>query len=146
MAASAVGANTFYEEIDALHLEAFGHRQMRDVKAMETEGTLAQTTIEMDMLVVERTIVVTLTSFIAGNPCSVFDSMNKMLSQQQRKCAEDGGPVYSIEAVVQLAQRQRMTALGQSAIDQQTRGSGLDTTLLQMLSIIFCLHRVVVSR
>lgn len=114
---------------------------MRNVKAMETEGPLTEAAVEMDVLVVERAIVVPLTGLITRNARSILDGMHKMLSQEEGEGTEDGGAVYCIEAIVQLAQGQRMAALGQGPIDEQSRGRGFHAAFFEMMSIVFCFHQ-----
>ncbi len=117
----AVGTDTFDKEIDAFGLKAFWHLKVRDVKAAKAESALTAKTIEMDVLVIERALVMSLTELIFRHARTVFDGVDKVIGEEKRQRAENGRAIYRVQLIVQFAQRHWMTVLSQSTIDQQTR-------------------------
>ncbi len=103
MRIGAIGTNAFYKEIDSRGNKAFRHVEGRNMEASETEGSLALRAKEMNMLVVEAAMVVSLANLIERYARSSLDNMYQMMLKQEGQRAEDGRAVYGVEQVVKLA-------------------------------------------
>ena len=81
MSACALGALSFDKIVDSLCSKSFWKGDDRHMDSMKTEGAVAVFTIEMNMLVVKRALVVALTNLIACLSGAVLDGMNEMMCQ-----------------------------------------------------------------
>ena len=113
---------------------------MWNMEAMEAEGALAAKAVEMNVLVVKRALVVALADLVFRHARTVFDGMNEVIGQEQGQRSEDGRAVNRVQFIIQLAQRQRTTVIGQGAIDEQARGSGFYTSTFEERRIVFGFH------
>ena len=113
----AVGAEAFDQIVDTLHLEAFGQVDGRDVDGMEAECTLAVRAEEVDVLVIERAVIMSLAHLVFGHPRTVLDGVYQVMCQQERECSEDAGAIHRVQLVIQFPQRQGPPVAGERAID-----------------------------
>ena len=78
---SAVGASAFDHVVDALHGEAFRQLDGGYLYGAHAEGAVALGAEEMDVLVVERAVVMSLACLVFGDARSVLDGMYEVVTE-----------------------------------------------------------------
>ena len=77
---------------------------MGDMKAVKAESALTAKAVEMDVLVVERALVMTLADLVFRHARAVFDGVDKVIGQEQCQGAENRRAIHCVQLIVQFAQ------------------------------------------
>ena len=96
--------------------------------------------MKVDMLIIERAIVLTHADLVASGTCSVFNDMNEMMFLKQRQRAEQRASLGWIEGIFQLLQRQGALRLHQRTKHHQPHGRRLDAVVRQAFHQLLFIH------
>ena len=100
----AVGAESLDQIVDTLHLETFGQVDGWDVDGVEAECALATHAEEMDVLVIERTVIMPFTHLILGHPRTILDDVYQVVRQQEGERSENSGSIHRVQFIIQFPQ------------------------------------------
>ena len=101
---SAVRADALDKVVNGVHAESLGKLDLRDVDGAETECSLAACTIEVDMLVVNGTIIMSFASLVLRGARTILNGMYEPVRQEKGEGTEYGGTIHGIKLIVKLTQ------------------------------------------
>lgn len=125
-------------------LESSRQLHLGHLDAIQTVRLLALFAIEVGMEVVVVVIVMAMAQLVAGAVTSSLDGMHQVMLAEERKSAEHVRLVYSLDAALQLGQRQWLDRRGQSLNHNNTIAGGLYAVLFEQVYESGFVHNITI--
>lgn len=105
--AGAVGADAFEHEVDRFELVAFAEREVWNLDVVKADGALADTAVEMRVLVVVGVVAAAVAQLVLRVPAPVLYGMHYVGTEEKIEHAEDARFVERVDGLLELYKSER---------------------------------------